>query len=279
MIGLVAALCLLGGVEGTSGEGVEAIRRFARVWSGTGELSYRLRKVERLRDGTVVEDLLRVKYRKPEAFYIADAKKIKGQEVIYDARQRVGELLVHPGRFPDVTLWLDIRGRLTLKGQRHPVNHSGFTYLLQHLLALVEGAREGAGVKITFGGERTWEGDKVREVKITAPASLRPGVAKKGETLWELARRFGADGYRIFEVNPGLPSLTAPLKEGAVYGIPNNYMPRVRLLFNSADGVLRLYQGWDGQGRLVEDYRFDQLNLQPGLTEMDFHEDNPAYRF
>ena len=278
MTGVLALLSLMS-LSVADPKAVNTIEHFASVWAGTTQATYGFRKGERLRDGTVTEDLLRLKYRKPEAFYIAVEGKDRGQEVLYDSNRRSGELLVHKGRFPDLTLWLDIGGRLTLKRQRHPVTHSGFTYLIKHLAHFVDGARQGNGVSIKYGGEILWEGETLREVTIKAPLVLRRVAAQKDEALLDFARRVKSDAYRIFEVNPSLDDFRDRLKEGVTYSVPTYYVVEARLLFRQGDGMLRAYEGRDASGNLLEHYRWDSLNLEPGLSAVDFSEENPAYRF
>ena len=65
-------------------------------------------------------------------------------------------LIAHPGRFPDFTVKLDIRGSLATRRQRHLISHSGLDYTVnmqrRELLAAEQdlGAHQGFTVSIRF---------------------------------------------------------------------------------------------------------------------------------
>ena len=49
--------------------------------------------------------------------------------------------------------------------------------------------------------------------------------------------------------------------------------------FGKESKVLREAISWDQAGRLYEAYSFTVLELDPGLTDMDFDPKNPEYGF
>lgn len=63
---------------------------------------------------------------------------------------------------------------------------------------------------------------------------------------------------------------------------PGLYARRVDLCTDDATGLLTRVRAWDqedGALRQVEDYEFSNLDTTPGLTDLDFDPDNPAYGF
>lgn len=63
---------------------------------------------------------------------------------------------------------------------------------------------------------------------------------------------------------------------------PGLYAQRVDLCTSTTSGLLTRLRAWDnedGAVRKVEDYEFRGLDASPGLTDLDFDPDNPAYGF
>lgn len=60
------------------------------------------------------------------------------------------------------------------------------------------------------------------------------------------------------------------------------YAPMIRVCLSEASGLPIRFTAWadeDGARRQVEDYIFQEVKVNVGLSDADFDEDNPAYRF
>lgn len=174
---------------------LDLVQRFERACADLRTATYRLHKVERLRDGEVVVEEVDVRLRrKPAAFYLAAVKPRRGQEVIYDEARDARQLTAHPGHFPDVTVRLSIYGSLATARQHHPVTCSGFDYLLHTVTReIAEARRAPAGERMTYLGERTVGGRATEVVLLTAGnRSDRRVAAQAGETLFRFAERVGS---------------------------------------------------------------------------------------
>ena len=60
------------------------------------------------------------------------------------------------------------------------------------------------------------------------------------------------------------------------------YAPMIRLCLSAATGLPSRFTAWadeDGARRQVEDYVFQAVKINVGLSDADFDADNPAYRF
>jgi len=60
---------------------------------------------------------------------------------------------------------------------------------------------------------------------------------------------------------------------------PDDYANRIRLYIDIKRALPVGITVWDYEGRLVEDYGFEDLKLNVGLTDKDFSPDNPDYDF
>lgn len=276
--GLVVCLTLFQSVDLRS---EQALTRFEAVWDKVKSLEYVLAKTERMRDGTLRDEKVLVKFAKPGRFYITGLEPRHGQEILYDSSKRPKELLVHPGRFPDLTLWLDIHGRIATANQHHPISHGGYGYLWEHLVHLLTTAREQPlEVDIGHGGVTEFMDEPVERVEIVAKTrAARPLVARRGESLFAFADRVRMDPYRILMANPTISGLSANLKEGRSYDVPWYYADRMEILLDPKTGFIRRYRCWNEAGQLYEDYQFQAIIVDPKLTQRDFDPSNPAYRF
>lgn len=274
-------LCLSVGQPATSDPSAEAaLERFARAWGALRSATYRMVKQERLRDGRTVHEEVAVKLRKPFAVYLAARKPRVGQEVIYDVARDAGQLVVHPGRFPDLTLRLDIHGSLATKDQHHPITHAGFEYTLRNVQRAVATARASPrGERFEHRGTGTFAGRRVEIIVLHAGARpARRERARAGESLFAFADRVGADAYAIFYVNPSIDALAAEL-DGAEYVVPAYYGQRIELKLGAEHGLPVQQSVWDAQGNLYERYEYLEMRVNPPLTDADFDPENPAYGF
>ena len=278
LLGLVVSLTLFQSVDLRS---EQALTRFESAWSQVKSLEYVLAKTERMRDGTLRDEKVLVKFAKPGRFYITGLEPRHGQEILYDSSKRPKELLVHPGRFPDLTLWLDIHGRIATANQHHPISHGGYGYLWEQVGALLTTARrQPLEVAIGYLGVTEFMEKRVERVEIvTKRRAARPVVAESGETLFAFAHRVRMDPYRILMANPTISRLSAKLKEGRSYKVPRYYADRMELFLDARTGFIRRYRCWNEAGQLYEDYKFQEIKVDPQLTQRDFDPANPAYRF
>ncbi len=260
---------------------IRIVERFERVWKTTRSVTFRDVKTERLRNGKVVTEELTVKYQSPGRVYLRMLRPRVGQEVIYDRTKDPKHLTVHPGRFPDLTLSLDIEGLLATHEQHHTVAAVGFGKALHILRAGIERAkREPYGDNLDYGGKSTFDGRSVE--KVTMRAGNHPPrevQALDNETLLSFARRVDMDAHVILAANPGIRSLASRLSGGRAYGVPAYYAPRSESWFDDKTGMPLKQVMWSADGRLYEDYRHLDLVLDPPLTDSDFDPENPAYGF
>lgn len=267
--------------EGVDPKAELCIARFASAWAEVKTLRFQLRKLERLRNGRVIKEVLRVKLRKPLRLYVAQSSPATGQEVLYDAAKDPKRLLAHPGRFPDFTVRLDIDGSYATKDQHHPVTHIGFDYTLGVILSSLKIAQSHRnGERFLFVGQERVRGESIEHVRFEGgDAKWRTLSAGDDETVFDLARRAKSDPYLIYYYNSKLDDFTDELDEGHFYRIPPYYAPRLDLWFSSNTHMLVRLVARDYEGRTYEVFEYERVRLNAPLSEADFDAGNPAYDF
>jgi hypothetical protein len=267
----VAALWVIGTTLAPSSDLL--IARFREAWARVDTMTYRLHKVERMRDGEVIDEEIAVKLRKPLAVYAAAVKPRPGQEIIYDSSRDRHEFIVHPGHFPDVTLRLDIDGYLATRRQHHLISHLGLDYILRSIL------RFGARGRVTYTGDSTLLGRPVRWLLFeSAKTDKKLVVAKEEETLFAFAERVGMDAYYVFYNNKDIGDITDTL-DAKVYAVPPDYGARTELALDAETALPVQLTVWDAKGRMYERIELKEVVINPPLTELDFDPQNPAYDF
>ena len=261
-------------------EATALVERMSAAWAHVDTLTYRFNKTERMRDGTLIVEEVAVKLKKPLSLYIAAILPDRGQEIIYDPRHDPEHFVVHRGRFPDLTLHLDLYGSLATRGQHHLLTHAGLGYTLSTLKIGINGARKRAeGGVLRHVGTTTLWGRGVEVIRFEA-GDLTPLEipAHADETLLDFAARVGMDAYAIFSINPEIEQMTDEL-EARAYKVPKTYGARTELAIDLGTGLPIRVTIWDAAGRLYERYDYMDVVVNPRLTDIDFDPENPAYNF
>jgi outer membrane lipoprotein-sorting protein len=260
---------------------LKAVERFEATWRAAKSATYRIIKTERLRKGKTVVEELKIKLQKPGRVYVHMLRPIEGREILYDRVREPKRLTVHNGRFPDLTLNLDVHGMLATHDQHHTIEDLGFDQALEVFRsALAIARREPHGEYLQYGGERTFAGRAVDYVIMNAgKRPARKVAAQEDESLLAFARRVGMDAYVIYTANPQIRSLTSELDEGEEYVVPAYYAKRCESWFDRETGMPLKQTMYDEQGQLYENYEHYDIALDAKLTDADFDKKNPAYGF
>ncbi|MCC6808626.1 MAG: DUF1571 domain-containing protein [Deltaproteobacteria bacterium] len=259
----------------------ELLDQLQKSWNETKTATYRMKRMERMRNGKEIREEAAIKFRKPNEVYIGCINPCGGQEVIYSETKNPKQLRVHPGKFPDVTLWLDVHGDLTTKNQHHVIYHTDLGYALGVIRKAWKAMEaDPQGEKAEYGGPVTRQGRQVELVRLLA--GNRPPTrveAKKGETFLDMGRRIGFDPYVIYSANPDVSSINSRLSGGQTYIVPAYYAEKTELLIDPKTGMLVEEKMWNGDGELYEQIEFFDMVPNAPLTDLDFDEKNPAYKF
>jgi hypothetical protein len=228
--------------------------------------------------GLMIEKaIMEFKFSRPFKVYIKYREPHKGREAIYIPGWNDGEVKVHKGSFPDVTMNLDPYGSWAMEGNHHPVTHFGLESTIKISAANLRKAleRKEGEFKVT---EDTLRGQPVWKIEASFPKGGHFTTAKEDETLWDISKRTGQDMFIIMWANKEFDEPDDP-DEGDKVFIPRYYGGRAEFCVSKQTNLPIKASTWDWAGRLYESYEYPELKLDVGLTKNDFDPDNPKYNF
>jgi hypothetical protein len=257
----------------------ELLRRAEATLQRLQDYQGKLLRKELIR-GRLVEQFNTFKFARPFQVYLGFIEPFPGREVIYRQRWNDGQLRVHKGSFPDITVSLDPRGATAMKRSHHPITEFGLENTVRLIAVNLRRAiRRGEGdVRISEGGDLF--GRQVWKIGVAFPRGGRVVTVGEDETLWDVARRSGQDMYWILHSN-----LDAGYEDpddvdaGDRVFVPRYYGARAEFFLDKENGLPLRIVTFDRRGRLYESYEYPEICLNPGLSARDFDPDNPAYDF
>ncbi|MEZ4449200.1 MAG: DUF1571 domain-containing protein [Nannocystaceae bacterium] len=191
---------------------MESAYRSVRDYTAT------LTKRERVKGKLLPAEVIEVKFRRPYSVYMKwTGAAHQGQEVLYVRGVNGGKLRAHPGSFPDVTVDLDPRGSMAMRGNRHPITEASLGDIVDKIVRdLRRGdARPGEVTLQDLGpGQRGGELVRCVEARFSAPGYYAPRVrvCLSARTrlpawiqVWDAEDRLVEDyEYRDLKINVGL---------------------------------------------------------------------------
>jgi outer membrane lipoprotein-sorting protein len=261
-------------------QALAAVERFESTWRNAKSATYRIVKTERLRNGKVITEELKIKLRKPGSVYAYMVKPIAGRELLYDRVKTPTRFKVHNGAFPDLTLNLDVHGMLATHNQHHTIEDLGFDQAVQVFRSALTAARRAPhGEHLEYAGERTFAGRAVDYVIMHSGARPARKELARDESLFAFSERVDMDPYVIYMANPQIRSLHSDLEEGEAYVVPAYYAQRCDSWFDKATGMPLKQTMYDAAGNMYESYEHYEIVLDAPLGPRDFDADNPEYGF
>ncbi|MBL9103056.1 MAG: DUF1571 domain-containing protein [Myxococcales bacterium] len=151
-----------------------AILRMEAAWARVRDYTVTMTRRERVKGKLLAQETMQVKFRKPFSIYTRWTGAVKrGQEAIYVRGKHDDKLIAHPGSFPDVTVSLNPKGNLAMKGNRHPITEGSLGDLIALLVRDLKRAesRPQDGANIRDLGESDRHGARVRCFDATFAAA------------------------------------------------------------------------------------------------------------
>ena len=253
------------------------LRRSSEVLAAVDDYRGTLWKQERFGD-ELLEQTLAFKFSRPFKVYIKYVEPHAGREVIYIRGTNRNRVRAHKGSVPDLAVSLSPFGRISMKGNHHPITSFGLESMLRIAASSVRKAirRGDASISLSDGGivlgHPTWR------IEMQTNAGGHYVTVRASENLWELARRVGQDMYVILHHNEDIRS-PRDVRPGQRVFIPRYYASRGQFFFSKQTHLMIKTVTWDHQGRLYERYEFSDLELNPGLDDQDFDYRNEGYDF
>jgi outer membrane lipoprotein-sorting protein len=192
-------------------------------------------KQERLNRRLLEEETIFIKFKKPFKVYMKWTKDpYKGREALYAEGWNGNRMMIYESRtMGGVTVNLDPKGLIAMKGNRHPITDSGIGNLVK---LIKENFRKGimtGDLEFNEHGEETIYGRKTKKAELIFPRDKATG----------------------------------------------NYCYRAIMNLDVEKKVPLKVQIYDWEDNLIEKYGFEELKLNPGLTDTDFDPKNPDYKF
>ena len=206
-------------------------------------------KQERLNKELLDEEFMQVKVRHGnadqdvnKAFYVRHVKpaSMAGQEAIWVENQNDGKLIGHgSGLQKLITVNLKPDSWLAMRGNRYPITELGIETLLIRMIEKGEKSRK---------HEAACQVDYSRDLKINGNPATKITIThpeKHRDLEFHVAKIYIDDKLQL---PVGYEGYTWPEKEG-------------------------------GEPLLIERYFYQDLEINPGLTELDFDPQNPEYEY
>jgi hypothetical protein len=236
-----------------------------------------LRKKELFEDA-LIEQRIAFKFSRPFRVYLRYLEPHPGREVLYVRGENKNRLRAHRGSGLDVTVSLNPRGRMAMAEGHHPVTEFGIEHMLELAARDIRKAvrRGDATLHVSDGG--TVSGEPTWRIDLRSPPGGRKVIARRNETLWDIATRTTQDMHVILHHNEAIDS-PGDVRPGQEVFIPHYYVSRGRYFISKRTHMLIKLVLWDHKGELYESYEYRKLDLNPGLNERDFDHRNEAYNF
>ncbi len=240
---------------------------------------YRGTLVKRERFGDeLIGQTMEFKFSRPFKVYVKYVEPYPGREIIYIRGANRNKVRAHKGSVPDIPVSLSPYGRISMRGNHHPITSFGLERMLRVAAHGIHKAiaRGDASVRLSDGGmvlgNPTWRIDMQ-----TKPGGHHVTV-RDSENLWELAKRVGQDMYVILHHNDDVRS-PRDVRPGQKVFVPRYYGSRGEFFFSKRTHVMIKAVTWDHRERLYESYELRGLELNPDLDARDFDFRNEDYDF
>ena len=172
-------------------------------------------------------------------------ENVQGREVLYVQNQNDGKLLARnggQGNLKDVTISMDPNSKRAMRGRHYPVTEVGISNIVHRL---IEEAEQSMQIDLDR---------RECEVRIIENARIEGRRCRCIQVVFPVRR----EGIKFHLVRIFLDSENDFPLRYAAYSWPREK---------------------GGSPRLIEEYTFLNLEVNPGLSDIDFDRDNPAYDF
>lgn len=251
----------------------EAFNAMAGVYDYRGTLV----KQERFGD-ELVQQKLEFKFSRPFKVYVKYLEPHAGREGMFVRGSNRNRLRAHKGSAPDIAVSVSPYGRAAMEDNHHPITSFGLERMLEIAAQNISRAIHRGDALLDLSDAGVVNGEPTWRIDVESRAEGRTVTAKRGEDLWELARRARQDMYVILHHNVDIDSPT-DLSEGQKVFVPHYYARRGHYYIGKRSFMLLKAESWDHRGDLYERYEYTALELNPGLADRDFDHRNEEYDF
>jgi outer membrane lipoprotein-sorting protein len=265
------------------------------AWSDIVDYTKRVDKTERLVGGEVTEQTVFIKYRRPGDFYmtVLDGAN-KGGELIYPSREGSTMAVAHAGGFKGglarfllktvvlsgvVPTEFRLDDPLIGKRQHQTVLETSLGATIARIARNVRMAIENGEGTISIRQEcRDAARCQLRLDFELPPTAGQMHEVQAGETLWTISSSYDQSMYTIWYNNRDVkgPEKVDP---GQTLFMPRYYAARGTVWVSADSSLPTRIEILDASGELYERYVYSDVQINIGLTDLDFDSKNPDYRF
>jgi hypothetical protein len=226
----------------------------------------------------LVTQKLAFKFSRPFKVYVKYLDPYEGREGLYVRGRYNNKLRAHRGSVPDIMVSLNPRGRIAMIENHHPITSFGLENMLKLAKRNIEKAIARGDAKLSLSAGGMIHGEPTWRIDMETHARGYTVKARRGETLWDIARRTKQDMYVILHHNDDIDSPT-DLSSGQEVFVPHYYASRGEYFISKRSYMMIMAISWDHHGDLYESYDYVELELNPGLEDRDFDHRNRDYEF
>jgi hypothetical protein len=226
----------------------------------------------------LVTQKLAFKFSRPFKVYVKYLDPYEGREGLYVRGRYNNKLRAHRGSVPDIMVSLNPRGRIAMIENHHPITSFGLENMLKLAKRNIEKAIARGDAKLSLSAGGMIRGEPTWRIDMETHARGYTVKARRGETLWDIARRTKQDMYVILHHNDDIDSPT-DLSSGQEVFVPHYYASRGEYFISKRSYMMIMAISWDHHGDLYESYDYVELELNPGLEDRDFDHRNRDYEF
>ncbi|MDA9981844.1 DUF1571 domain-containing protein [Gammaproteobacteria bacterium] len=274
---------------------LELVTSMEASWAKVNDYTKVIEKTERLIDGSVKYERGTMKFRKPDQHYLrVDEGMNEGSEIIYPMPGGKNLAIAHPGGLTGsmirimtrtplikglVPTIFSIRDPKIIKGQHHTIADSNLGSVIRLISSNLRTAARYAEGSVQLYTDASFDGRPVYKIQITLPGNVGTRhVVRRENNLWTIAQKYNQNRYVILYHNANVLSSVDP-GSGQVIFIPRYYAPRGDIWVSKQSLLPVKLEIYDSDGNLYESYVYSSIEINPGLTDLDFDPWNPAYRF
>jgi len=265
-----------------AGDPRTVLRAMAQAVDGVRDYTMTLVSQEWNGHGLGQRERLVAKWARPFKMYY---KKLnaphRGREILYAEGWNDGKLKVSLRVWPmNLGVNINPHGDLAMADNKHPIDESSLVYFVGVILDEFQRAEERGEASAEDGGRETILGRACRRVRIKTSQSAVSYTLARGETLWDVAKRFEVAMAPLLHENSDLGWATpGDAKAGQTIRVPRYYAARIDLWIDEALSLPLVAEIYDGRGTMFERFEHHDLRVNVGLGPMDFSPANPAYKF
>jgi nucleoid-associated protein YgaU len=266
----------------SAGDPRQLLHAMARAVEGVRDYTMTLISQEWSGDGMGPAEELATKWARPFKVYFKRlTEPHRGREILFADGWNSDKLKVSVHAWPiNIRVNLNPHGDLAMADAKHPVDESSLIYLVNSVLDNFRRADERGEAMAEYRGHETILGRDCRRVRLFTSQSVTSYTLVRGETLWDVEKKFDASMAPLLHENRELGWTTpGDAKPGQTIRVPRYYAARIDLWIDDALALPLVAEIYDEHGAIFERFEHRDLRVNVGLGPQDFSPTNPEYKF